>query len=379
MKFEKLPFYWRLAPTGTQSPVPKFLPFEYAFDESVQLLIQKKESETLRSLSAVYREDANIGYLQDTNHIAQPYGTDFFRFIEAALAKWGARVRRVLELGCGGCTILSQLKSRGYDVVGIDPSPLAAREGARRGLQVINEFFPASGFSSKVDFIFHNDVLEHVENPVDFLRAQRAQLAPGGMVVTAVPDCTEGVFNGDVSMTMHQHLNYFDLESLGNTFSAAGFNVVALERAAYGGSLYCCALKDGSDSAWVPLRGRLKFDKFLAAAASCSGAIASRISTSLLSKRRVGFYVPLRALPYLSLARSWEGFRFFDDTSDWHRKCFDGIEVEVENFEELRRAPVDILFIMSTTFGRRISDRVASIGISSMEITLLSEMLKATT
>lgn len=378
MRFEQLPFYWRLKPPGTPSPVPEFLPFEYSFDESVQLLIQKREPETLRNLETIYREDYNIGYLQDANDVAQPYGTDFSRFVDAALERWGPRVRRVLELGCGGCTILSRLKNRGYDVVGIDPGPLAEREGARRGLRVINDFFPTSAFSSEVDFIFHNDVLEHVENPIEFLRAQRSQLAPGGMVVTAVPDCTEGVFDGDISMTMHQHLNYFDTESLGNIFSAAGFKVVALERAAYGGSLYCCALNDESEGSWIPLRGRDKLDSFLTAAGSRAALVNSRITTALMSSRSVGFYVPLRSLPFLSLTRSWEGFRFFDDTSHWYRKCFDGVEVQVENIKDLQRAPVEVLFIMSLTFGRRISERVASSGISDIDVLLLSDMVPQT-
>jgi len=375
MKFEQLPFYWRLKPPGAPSPVPEFLPFEYAFDESVQLLIQKREAETLRSLAAIYREDANIGYLQDANDIAQPYGTDFSRFIDSALERWGGGVKRVLELGCGGCTILSQLEARGYDVTGIDPGPLAVREGERRGLRVINDFFPTAAFSSDVDFIFHNDVLEHVDNPVDFLRAQKSQLAPGGMVVTAVPDCTDGVFGGDLSMTMHQHMNYFDLESLGNVFSAAGLKVVALEKAAYGGSLYCCALNDGIDGPWVPLRGTDKFDKFLTTSASSGAVVTSRITTALASRRSIGFYVPLRSLPFLSLARSWTGFRFFDDTSHWYGKCFDGVGVAVENIEDLKGSPVDLLFIMSLTFGRRISERVASCGIPGMEVILLSDMM----
>jgi 2-polyprenyl-3-methyl-5-hydroxy-6-metoxy-1,4-benzoquinol methylase len=373
--FAQLPFYWRLKPPGATSPVPEFLPFEYGFDESVQLIIQKRDPATLGHLATIYREDANIGYLQDANDIAKPYGTDFTRFIDDALGRWGGKVRRILELGCGGCTILSQLAARGYEVTGIDPGPLAVREGERRGLRVIHDFFPTPAFRSEVDFIFHNDVLEHVDDPVGFLLAQRRQLSPGGMIITAVPDCTDGVLSGEISMTMHQHLNYYDLDSLRRVFEAAGLQVLAAERAAYGGSLYCCAVNDPSTAPAASGHGDLKHRTFVAKAAANTEAVTRRMEQAFRDGGRVGFYVPLRTLPYLSVLGRWSGFRFFDDTSHWYGRCFDGVPVPVENFEDLRRNPVDTLFIMSLTFGRKIGERVSGLGRSGMKVIQLSDLV----
>ena len=206
MKIDQLPFYWRLKVRDTKSLVPQRFPFEYDFVESLQLLIQKRNPETLAHLSKIYREDSNIGYLQDANEIAKPYGTDFSRFIDFALKQWGGSVKRILEIGCGGCTILQNLKERGYEVTGIDPGPLSVREGKMRGVPIVNDFFPTPDFRDSVDFIFHNDVLEHVPAPVEFLTAQKIQLESGGLIITAVPDCCDGVNFGEISMTMHQHL-----------------------------------------------------------------------------------------------------------------------------------------------------------------------------
>lgn len=375
ISFDQLPFYWRLKPPATPSPVPELQPFEYGFDESVQLVIQKRHPDTLRHLATIYREDANIGYLQDANDIAKPYGTDFTRFIDRALERWGGGVRRVLELGCGGCTILSELAARGYEVTGIDPGPLAVREGARRGLRVINDFFPTPQFSGHADFIFHNDVLEHVDRPVEFLASQRRQLSPGGLIIAAVPDCSDGVRSGEISMTMHQHLSYFDQDSLARVFEAAGLTVVAVERAAYGGSLYCCAVNDPARAPAEPLRGDAKFRDFAAKAAVNTDAVKRRVGEALRSGRRVGFYVPLRTLPYVSALKAWSGYRFFDDTSHWYGRCFDGVPVPVENYEDLRRNPVDTLFIMSLTFGRKIGERVAALGNPGMEVIQLSDLV----
>src|SRR5258706_4514743 len=241
MKIDQLPFYWRLKEKGSPNLVPDFQPFEFDFDESIQLVIQKQDQTVLKHLEEIYRAEYNIGYLQDANEIAKPYGKDFMDFIERSLNTWGKGVKQILEVGCGGCTILSELKRNGYGVIGVDPSPIAARDGAKKGITVINEFFPTDKFPQNVDLIFHSDVQEHVSDPVQFLKNQRAQLNEGGLMIVSLPDCNEGVERGELSMAMHQHLNYFDSESLRNTVEAAGLKLLTIEVAQYGGSIYCWA------------------------------------------------------------------------------------------------------------------------------------------
>jgi len=372
-----LPFYWRLKERGAISPVPELIPFIYDFDESHQLLIQKRDHETLGHLNTIYKEDANIGYLQDANKIAKPYGTDFSRFVETSLGTWGAHVRKVLELGCGGCTILNELKTSGYDVVGIDPGPLAAREGKRRGIKVINSFFPTREFGEIVDLIFHNDVLEHVDDPVGFLRAQRDQLNACGLIITAVPDCSNGVRTGEISMTMHQHLNYYDLDSLKNVFEAAGLEVLAMQRALYGGSIYCCARNNINPLKYNPKNGYEKFQKFTTSAKKNIAKFCAEVEFCRKNGGSLGFYAPLRALPYLAILGVRDGFRFFDDTNHWHRRCFDGVDVPIENFNDLKARPVDTLFIMSITFGDKILKRLIEEKIQCGRVVALKEVLEA--
>jgi SAM-dependent methyltransferase len=375
MKIDKLPFYWRLKPRDAVCPVPQRLPFEYDFEDGLQLLIQKRNPETLTYLAKIYREDANIGYLQDANEIARPYGTDFSRFVDAALERWGLGIKRILEIGCGGCTILENLKERGYEVAGIDPGPLAVREGMRRGIRVISDFFPTSDFPDSVDFIFHNDVLEHVPEPVEFLIAQKNQLRENGLIITAVPDCCEGVSSGEISMTMHQHLNYYDLESLRNVFESAGLEVLLLEKAAYGGSLYCCARKNAVDWNYSPKAGTIKFEKFQAFAQLNANRVVSEINKTFDRKESVGFYAPLRALPYLACSEKWTGYRFFDDTEHWYGRSFDGVDVPIENFNDLKAMPVDSLFIMSMTFGEKIQDRILRGDIHIPSLNILNKII----
>ena len=378
MTIQQLPFYWRLKePNKSYTPVPEFLPFTYDFLESVQLLIQKRERDTLEYLRIVYKEDENIGYMQNDNKLCKGYGDDFLVFIKKSLKIWGAHIQTAVELGCGGCVTLEELKNLGYKVIGIDPGPLAVREGKTKTIKVINDFFPTTKFEEKVDFMFHMHVLEHIDDPIAFLAAQLKQLNNNGLVITSVPDSTEGVCSGDISMTMHQHVNYFDRDSLKNVFEAAGFEVVSIERSSYGGQLFCCGKKPNSTSShYIPKQGISKFQRFNINAINCSNNFEKQVKLFQGKKMTVGFYGPLRTLPYLSTSDLWSGFRFFEDTIHWHKKCFDGVpNIQIENFEDLKSNPVDVIFIMSTTFGEKISNKITQENIPCKKIVTLKEII----
>lgn len=360
MKIGKLPFYWRLKEQGSPNIVPDFMPFEYDFIESLQLIIQKRNEETLEYLEKIYKAESNIGYLQDANEIAKPYGVDFMDFIERSISRWLPETKNILEVGCGGCTILSQLQSQGYEVLGVDPSPIAKRDGERKGIRIISEFFPTPLYRNEVNVIFHCDVLEHVADPVQFLNNQKKQLSKNGLVLISLPDCNEGIEQGEISMTMHQHLNYFDHEGLRNVVEAAGLEVLGIEVAKYGGSLYCCA-RNSSEEKYIPKKGVGKFEKFNRLIEKNIQNVITAIAPVLSDpSRAVGFYVPLRTLPYISILKKYEGFRFFDDTHHWYNRAFDGVEVYIENFNDLKNKPVTDLFIMSLTFGDVIKKKIES-------------------
>jgi hypothetical protein len=174
---------------------------------------------------------------------------------------------------------------------------------------------------------------------------------------------------------MHQHLNYFDSESLRNTVEAAGLEVLTIEVAKYGGSLYCCARKNNIID-YTAKKGIYKFEKFLSLSEKQTFKVLEKIKSKLENNEEtIGFYVPLRTLPYLSKLKIFEGFRFFDDTHHWYDRAFDGVEVYIENFSDLANKPVDHLFIMSLTFGSVIKNKINENIQGIKSITTLREIL----
>lgn len=376
---EKLPFYWRLTPASvaTKNVVSDRMPFIFGFDENTGTVIQKRNPAVLNALETVYKEEYNIGYLQDTNEIAKPYGVDFIRYLKSAI-NLRVGMQKLLEIGCGGCIVLESLKKDGHQVLGIDSSPFAANEGKKKNIPVMTGFFPLTELDDKFDVIFHVDVLEHIANPVEFLKSHAGNLRDDGIVIVNVPDATESIDIGDVSMAMHQHLNYFTETTLKATLECAGLRVESIEKAKYGGSLYATGRKEnGKLNFSIDLPGSSRKFEYFQAKAHQNLRAFTEISKSMLldGHCQLGYYVPLRALPYISAAGFESGFRLFDDTAHWHGCVFDGVDVPIENFEDLKRNPLKNIVIMSLTFGEVIKKKINLEFGESIRVITLSELV----
>ena len=368
----KLPFYWRLTSSfESESQIPEVL--DFAFTNLNGVISAARTSELLRSLTKVYSLDYNIGYIQEDYDIAQPFTEDFRKF----LFKYSRTLKseaNVLEIGCGGAILLKELMEHGFNVVGIDPSPTAFRAARKYGFKLIQSFFRANDFSNKFDLIFHSDVLEHAFDPHEFIAEQRAILNKNGIIVISVPDATESLTYGDISMAMHQHLQYFSIDSLKNLMIESGFEILEIRPAGYGGSLYCAAqLMDESSE-------KIRFKSLDSENQLPNFQESVNKFSQLLSKLEgeIGFYVPLRAMPYLCAAgvdMKSCNYRFFDDTEHWHGKHFDGTAIPIENFQDIVENPPNTIVIVSLTFEKQIKDRLTKEFGDQITVVTLREVL----
>jgi SAM-dependent methyltransferase len=377
----ELSFYWRMADRhGAPSGLPTFLPFAFGFDPRTQLIAQDPNATVLGALRHTYLEDHNIGYMQQGHALADKYGQDFLEFIRRSLTDCGRPVTSIMDVGCGGCYILNALKDDGYDVFGIDPSPVATRWGQHAGIPIATGFYPLTHGFGKMDVILSSGVLEHVPDPALFLRAHKDDLNPGGHIIISTPDSAPSIELGDASMILHEHISYFDDESLRRVLTEAGYDVIAVGHAGYGASLYCLAKpSDAAPHAVHPSDtpgAWEKFARFSERLESSLAAFSPHVRRLLADPSvELGFYVPLRALPYLSIMKVFEGVRFFDDDPGIHGKYFDGFDVPVENFEDLQVRPVTHMIIMSLPHAPVIARRIRVHFIERIAIGRLDEII----
>ncbi len=371
MLIKNLPFYWRLKTENQPHElIPQNYPFVFEVMPDIGLLIEKRSPELSRHLKQVYKEDYNIGYIQESNTLARPYYTDLRDSIFRILNEEND-YKRILEIGCGGALILKDLQEKSYSVTGVDPSPMSSRAAIEYKLRIIGDFFGPKTFETeKFDFIYHSDVLEHVEDPVGFLKTQVNVLDENGMLFVSVPDATDSIRMGDISMAMHQHLNHFDMISLSNTLKLAGLSEIRIEKAGYGGSLYGFGKKVSGRTSSIESNPEVL--TFLEKAKIRAERVAGKLRSLPES---TGIYVPNRAFAYLFYAFETPSFRIFDDTPHWYGRYFDGYQRKVENMQDLIRNPSPVVVIMSLTFDKVIKEKIIRLGYQG-EILTLRELLE---
>jgi SAM-dependent methyltransferase len=371
----KLGFYWRMTekPDTPPNPVPDFVDFTFSYIEEWGLIIQERNQTTWSFLERIYRENYNVGYLQEGHALAESYGGDFLDCIENAVRQFNPIARTVSEIGAGGCYILSKLKEKGFEATAIDPSPVAIQKGEELGIEVVPEFYPIQSSDDSYDLIIHYDVLEHVNDPVEFLQNHLTDLNSGGSIAFAVPDCSSYIQLGDISMILHEHLNYFDDDSLRNVVECAGFEVLNINKASHGGVLFCVA-KVAEGKFFQVKSGNFKFLEWKNSVEGLNKLIEDFIKQGISRENSLGCYVPLRAIPYLSILGIKNDVRFFDDDPGIHKKYFDGFPIPIENMEDLKENPVSHLLILSAAFGEMIRDRInEKIPMHEMEIKCLTD------
>ncbi|HEY8742796.1 MAG TPA: class I SAM-dependent methyltransferase [Chloroflexota bacterium] len=165
---------------------------------------------------------------------------------------------RLLDIGCGGGGFLALARQAGYEVVGLDPDPVALKVASKQGVAVVQAGLPATGLkASSFDVITLSHVVEHLHNPVKGARELYRLLRPGGLVWLSTPNIeSDGhrIFGRDWrGLECLRHLVLFTPASLAGVLRSAGFAHIALHRTMrtswFDASL---AISEGRDPVTVP-------------------------------------------------------------------------------------------------------------------------------
>ena len=128
--------------------------------------------------------------------------------------------KRLIDVGCGGGSFLNKYYDEAEEIILIEPD----REF--RGLlqKAGRKVFPSISCLMKItpekaDFVILNQVIEHVDNPIEILRECKDLLADNGYLIVTTPNLDD-VLNkvGCTKFMKHfyrvQHRWYFNLETL---------------------------------------------------------------------------------------------------------------------------------------------------------------------
>lgn len=137
---------------------------------------------------------------------------------------------RLLEVGCATGTFLDAMRSRGWDVTGIERSQHAADVARRKGLRVLTTPIESAPLANETfDLIVAWMALEHFHEPVAALRRLRDWITPQGCLAASVPDASAfglRIFGASwYALGLPVHLFHFTPQTLRKVLEASGWRL----------------------------------------------------------------------------------------------------------------------------------------------------------
>jgi 2-polyprenyl-3-methyl-5-hydroxy-6-metoxy-1,4-benzoquinol methylase len=146
------------------------------------------------------------------------------RFLKRAATS--RQVSRLMDIGCGSGGSLDVLAEFG-SVIGVEPSEILAQRARQRGIATVVHSQDVLELDEcrRTDVFTMFDVLEHIENDVEFLTQLRKKAGRGHLLLISVPACP--FMFGEHDRILHHHRRY-SAQMLFQTLEKAGYRIVRL-------------------------------------------------------------------------------------------------------------------------------------------------------
>jgi SAM-dependent methyltransferase len=131
---------------------------------------------------------------------------------------------KVMDVGCGSGGVFDVLTEFG-ELYGVEPSAILARRARARGLarDVFEGDIAKLEITRHVDVITMFDVLEHIEDDVEFLKRIRNLVPEDHLILMSVPACQ--FLYGEHDSLLH-HYRRYSRQTLSRCFSESGYEVI---------------------------------------------------------------------------------------------------------------------------------------------------------
>lgn len=169
----------------------------------------------------------------DNNLHHSPRFREFASALAAELVeRYGLEEKTIVEIGCGKGRFLELLcragRNRGF---GFDRSYEGPERRDDVDLTFVRDWYGERYTDLRPDFVCSQHVLEHIDVPLEFVRAIRKAIGDRAeaAVYCEVPDAMWTLRDLGIWDIIYEHCSYFTPPSLGRAFEEGGFEVLRLE------------------------------------------------------------------------------------------------------------------------------------------------------
>ena len=156
---------------------------------------------------------------------------ELVRFTQEAIWPHSLRNAKVADIGCGPGTFLDHISGISSEQYAIEPNELFGTSLQNRGYK----WYQSSDVAAKVlegqlDFVSSNQVIEHVDEPVQFVKDIFKMLRPGGLALITTPNKNDILLDllPDSFPSFYyrvHHRWYFDSSNMEAIAIKAGFKI----------------------------------------------------------------------------------------------------------------------------------------------------------
>ncbi|HWB62996.1 MAG TPA: class I SAM-dependent methyltransferase [Chitinophagales bacterium] len=164
----------------------------------------------------------------------------------------------LLEIGFGDGVFLNEA-AKHFTCTGLDPSKGYKYVNdylASKGIKVYNTALENFDAKNKYDVVCCFLVLEHIQNPLAFLKQLKKHVKPGGLLVLEVPDIDRYKHFNSETMLTHEHVYHYTIKTLSHLLTVMDMKLVSYsnKNISYGFSLLA-AFANGRPKSKTTLSG----------------------------------------------------------------------------------------------------------------------------
>lgn len=324
---------------------------------------------------------SNYSYTSSNSESAMAHWDEFAdsvsKFIKLAPSD------HVIEFGSNDGYLTLQFQKKGARGTGIDPSPIMTEVARKSGVNAIAGFVGKDTLdktvkkSGKAKLICGNNVLNHIENLNDAIKAIKSALTTDGYVVVEVPSLKDTVEKYLFDMIFHEHISTFSVKSIDYLLKKHGLYITRVENISYhGGSLRVYASTKKSDYKRLEVEKQISaegdaklfdvntYKKFMVKIIKDKNDVLSTLYSLKKSGKKIAAVgAGARSNTLLNFYRLDSTVIEFVTDASKHKqgKFTPGSNIEIKDDSALKTENIDVALITAWNIGKYLTEKIRKI------------------